>query len=547
MRGMKDMNWIRGAALVRWCLIGVAGLITIEELRSSVWLLAMGLAVGSNILFVASESLEPRFKFVARVRSSIPYLDALLIMATLLVPSVVSHNLWLLSIPLIIADSLVHHNLRRILTISGWTGAACLAFNLLANQPLLSMGMSLGAVIVAGAFAAGLSKAQRREVNLSRRDQRLHAVQRVGLAFAESQDLRATMELTIKAAVVETGASCGYIMLSADESRGPLITEVAYSPSGEFDFPQELDFGFGLSGYVAKMGQPVSVTDKNEDQSGFDGITEGVTAAISVPLLTRGSSTPGRSAEEQVLGVMTLLSTHKGDSFTADDMELLRTFAALVAVAVSNARSDERQHSTFVRTMQSLATALEARDEYTRGHSQRVCEVSLLIAERLGFGPEALEELRVGTVLHDIGKIGVPDAILNKRGRLTDDEFEVMKTHPVIGYEICRPLALSEGVLMIIRNHHEKLDGSGYPDGLKGGELPLSLRIVCVADAFDAMSSRRPYRGVMDRHTVMSEFSRGAGIQFDPVVVESLRDLLNSSRMQDLYAHYWTEEEAEAA
>lgn len=197
--------------------------------------------------------------------------------------------------------------------------------------------------------------------------------------------------------------------------------------------------------------------------------------------------------------------------------------------------------------MQSLATALEARDEYTRGHSQRVCEVSLLIAERLGFGPEALEELRVGTVLHDIGKIGVPDAILNKRGRLTDDEFEIMKTHPVIGYEICRPLALSEGVLMIIRNHHEKLDGSGYPDGLKGGELPLSLRIVCVADAFDAMSSRRPYRGVMDRHTVMSEFSRGAGIQFDPVVVESLRDLLNSARMQELYAHYWSEEEAEAA
>lgn len=547
MKGMKDLNWIRGAALVRWCLIGVAGLITIEELRSSVWLLAMGAAVISNILFVASESIESRFKFIASARNSVAYLDALAIMATLLVPSVASHNLWLLSIPLIIADSLVHHNLRRIFSLSGWTAAVCLAFNMLANQTWVSLAMSFGAVVVAGAFAAGLSKAQRREVNLSRRDQRLHAVQRVGLAFAESQDLRATMELTIKAAVVETGASCGYIMLSADESKGPLVTEVAYSPHGEFDFPQELDFGFGLSGYVAKMGQPVSVTDKNEDQSGFDGVTEGVTAAISVPLLTRGSSTPGRSAEEQVLGVMTLLSTHKADSFTADDMELLRTFAALVAVAVSNARSDERQHSTFVRTMQSLATALEARDEYTRGHSQRVCEVSLLIAERLGFGPEALEELRVGTVLHDIGKIGVPDAILNKRGRLTDDEFEIMKTHPVIGYEICRPLALSEGVLMIIRNHHEKLDGSGYPDGLKGGELPLSLRIVCVADAFDAMSSRRPYRGVMDRHTVMSEFSRGAGIQFDPVVVESLRDLLNSTRMQELYAHYWTEEEAEAA
>jgi putative nucleotidyltransferase with HDIG domain len=208
---------------------------------------------------------------------------------------------------------------------------------------------------------------------------------------------------------------------------------------------------------------------------------------------------------------------------------------------------EERQRSTFVRTLESLATALEARDEYTRGHSQRVSEVSLMIGELMGLSTEALEELRVGTILHDIGKIGVPDAILNKKDRLDDAEFAVMKSHPVIGYEICKPLRLTDGVLLIIRNHHEKLDGSGYPDGLRGGELPLSLRIVCVADAFDAMSSKRPYRGVMEMSAVMGEMSRCAGTQFDPVVVENLKELIKTERMQDLYKSYWGAPKAEAA
>ena len=228
-------------------------------------------------------------------------------------------------------------------------------------------------------------------------------------------------------------------------------------------------------------------------------------------------------------------------------MELLRSLGSLISVAVSNARMEERRRTTFLLTLESLATALEARDEYTRGHSQRVCEVSLMIGEMLGLGPDAIEELRVGTILHDIGKIGVPDSILNKRARLTDEEFAIMKSHPVIGYEICRPLMLSEGVLMIIRNHHEKLDGSGYPDGLKGGELPLSLRIVCAADAFDAMSSMRPYRSVMDQATVLAELSRGAGTQFDPVVVETLKELMVSDRLNEIYRQHWGTGELKAA
>jgi putative nucleotidyltransferase with HDIG domain len=456
-------------------------------------------------------------------------------------------NLWLLAIPVLISESMVSRNIQRVATMAlAMIAMQSLAEYALHGRPELSA-VPAAFLAVAGGLGLMLARFRSREEVLSHRDRRLSTVLECGNVYATSRDLRSTLLHTLKAAVLETQATCGYIMLAEVENVGPLVAEVAYGEDGQFEFPITLDFGFGLSGYVAKMGQPISVSDRSDELSSFDGVTAGVRSALAVPLVTRTFSAVGRAAEDQVLGVITLLSTRSAHAFSGEDMDLVRTLASLAAVAVANARMEEKQHTTFVRTLESLATALEARDEYTRGHSQRVCEVSLMLGERMGFSPEALEELRIGTVLHDIGKIGVPDAILNKRGRLTDEEFDVMKTHPVIGYEICKPLMLSEGVLLIIRNHHEKLDGSGYPDGLKGGELPLSLRIVCVADAFDAMSSKRPYRGVMSHDEVMSELSRGAGTQFDPVIVEHLKELLTTDRMSDLYQRYWDSAEQLAA
>jgi putative nucleotidyltransferase with HDIG domain len=294
------------------------------------------------------------------------------------------------------------------------------------------------------------------------------------------------------------------------------------------------------------MGQPIAIHNSEDEQLDVEGVSSAARSIVSVPLVARNYMGPAQASTEQVLGAMTLLGNSQESFANPEDMQLLRSLAALVAEAVSNAHMEERQRTTFLMTLETLAKSLEARDVYTRGHSQRVSEVSLMIGERMGLTPEALEELRVGTILHDIGKIGVPDSILNKPGRLTDEEFGIMKSHPVIGYEICQPLGLSEGVLMIIRNHHEKLDGSGYPDGLKGGELPLSLRIVCVADAFDAMSSSRPYRDVMAMSRVLAELSAGAGVQFDPVVVEMLKELLPTQEMKDCYRKQW-EADLEAA
>jgi len=540
--------WTRAAIHIRWAILAGMSLLTLDLLRDPLVLGALGLLAASNVvlLFVS----KPRFKreeLAAKLASALRFVDGLAVTGLGFLPAFQGEKLWLLGVPVLIGESMSSRSVLRVCVLSATMVCIQAAVMWSSHQSLNDVSTSAGVLAASAFIGMVLAGYRSKEERLSMRDRRLGTVLDCGAAFAASRDLKATTVHCLKGAVNETGASCGYVMLSEEEGRGALISEAAYSLDGEFQFPITLDFGFGLSGYVAKMGQPIAVTDESEEHSEFDGVTVGVRSAISVPLVTQTSPSMARASEEQVLGVMTLLSTKKKHVFGEEDMDLLRTLGSLIAVAVSNARLEEKQHATFVRTLESFATALEARDEYTQGHSQRVCEVSLMLGDRMGFSPEAMEELRIGTVLHDIGKIGVPDAILSKPSRLTAEEFENMKRHPVIGYEICRPLMLSDGVLMIIRNHHEKLDGSGYPDGLKGGELPLSLRIVCVADAFDAMSSSRPYRGVMAMSDVLAELSRGAGTQFDPVVVETLKELMHTERMRELYHRNLEEPEAQAA
>jgi len=161
----------------------------------------------------------------------------------------------------------------------------------------------------------------------------------------------------------------------------------------------------------------------------------------------------------------------------------------------------------------SLARAIEARDHFTEEHVERVAAHAVELARRAGFAQDDLTAVRHGGILHDIGKIGVPDQILNKRGQLTAEEFAIMKRHPVIGYQICEPLKSLAGALPLIRHHHEKLDGSGYPDGLKGDEIPISARVMAITDIYDALTSHRAYRAAIapDRAREMLRLDAAAG------------------------------------
>ena len=179
--------------------------------------------------------------------------------------------------------------------------------------------------------------------------------------------------------------------------------------------------------------------------------------------------------------------------------------------------------------LQGLVNAVDAKDAYTRGHAQAVTEGALLLARELGLSTEVCSALRIAGLLHDVGKIGIPEAILGKPGRLSEDEFAVMRRHPVIGVEICRPLRsrLVRQALPIIRHHHERIDGRGYPDGLAGDAIPLLARIAAISDAYDAMTSDRPYRPGMSPAQALEILLRGAGTQWDAGLVHTFIDLLD--------------------
>ncbi len=175
----------------------------------------------------------------------------------------------------------------------------------------------------------------------------------------------------------------------------------------------------------------------------------------------------------------------------------------------------------FLETIRTLAAAIDAKDPYTRGHSERVSSYSMAIARHLGMSQDEVFTIRIAAILHDVGKLGIKDQILNKPGGLNEDEFEAMKRHPAIGAQIMAQIRMLKDIIPGIRNHHETWDGSGYPDSLAGEQIPMVARIVCVADTFDAMTTTRPYQRAMPTEHVMAKMRAMAGSRFDPRVVEA--------------------------
>lgn len=191
------------------------------------------------------------------------------------------------------------------------------------------------------------------------------------------------------------------------------------------------------------------------------------------------------------------------------------------------AAQHEKLERISMQIVKALSGAVDAKDAYTNGHSLRVAEYSKEIARRAGLCGKAQDDIYMMGLLHDVGKIGVPDAIINKPARLTDEEFAVIKTHPVMGAKILKNIKDFPELTTGARWHHERYDGKGYPDGIAGEEIPLEARIIAVADAYDAMSSRRSYRDVLPQEIVRSEIEKGKGTQFDPVMTKIVLGMID--------------------
>lgn len=196
------------------------------------------------------------------------------------------------------------------------------------------------------------------------------------------------------------------------------------------------------------------------------------------------------------------------------------------------AKRKRQLEKVSLQMIQTLSTTIEAKDEYARGHSHRVAEYAALIAGELGWSSEEIMNLKYAAHLHDIGKIGIPDMLLNKPARLTPEEYSVIKEHTVIGAEILKNISLIPHVAEVARSHHEHYDGTGYPDGLAGEDIPLSARIVAIADSYDAMNSRRIYRNALPPEKIFEEIENNRGIQFDPELADIFLKLLCDDRVQ---------------
>ena len=197
-------------------------------------------------------------------------------------------------------------------------------------------------------------------------------------------------------------------------------------------------------------------------------------------------------------------------------------------------KSKQQTERISLQMMQTLATTIEAKDEYTRGHSYRVAEYAALIAKELGWSQDEITNLKHAAHLHDIGKIGIPDSVLNKPTQLTENEDNLLKKHTIIGAEILKDVTLIPHVVEVTRNHHEHYDGSGYPDGLAGTEIPIYARIIAVADCYDAMNSRRIYRNVLSQDEIYEEILKNKGTQFDPEIADIFLTLLTENQIPDL-------------
>ena len=246
----------------------------------------------------------------------------------------------------------------------------------------------------------------------------------------------------------------------------------------------------------------------------------------------------------QLLAVLLLGAKHNGEALVQEELDFFSALASDVAMAIRNAqlfeglkREADRSRNLFIQTTIALGSAIEAKDSYTHGHTERVTKYALAIARRMEakgmFQPpeKFFENLYIASLLHDIGKIGIPEAILMKNGPLTSDEFSVMKTHPSRGAEILASLKDFEGCMAGVRHHHEKFDGSGYPFSLKGDDIPMISAVIAVADTFDAITTDRPYRKGHSKEHAINEIKKYAGVWYHPLPAISIIELYQEGQL----------------
>lgn len=374
--------------------------------------------------------------------------------------------------------------------------------------------------------AAALENARLFE-ETQRRAKHIEALRLIDLAIASGFDLRVTFHVALEQITSQLGVDAACILrfepasglLEHAHGRGFHTKEIERS---------RMQMGQGLAGLVAQSRSLISVPDLSHPPKPLPEAfrnfirEEGFVSYYAVPLVAKG----------KLLGVLEVFNREPLEGNSAW-RQFLETFGAQVGIAIEDISlfsELQRKHrellEAYDRTLEGWAKALALKEDETEQHSQRVTDLTVEVARAMGVSGEELQSMRRGALLHDIGKIGIPDAILLKPGPLTDEEFEIIKNHPVYAFEMLSPIEYLRPALEIPYCHHERWDGSGYPRGLKGEQIPLGARIFAVVDVWDALTSDRPYRKAWPKDKAIEYIRQQAGRHFDPKVVEAFLRVL---------------------
>ena len=355
---------------------------------------------------------------------------------------------------------------------------------------------------------------------LKKSKDQLSVLYQISRTISSTLKLDDILQTILDFSVKISGAGRGSIML-LDEKKHIFSIKIPYDKSEKNINKITFDENENTIGWVVKNKKFLYIEDLENDKhfSKIKVIRRRIKQLLIIPIIV----------EDKVTGVINLENT----SLSPDIINLLKSFSEGAAVAINNSRLYQKIQDSYFEIVKALAQAIEAKDPYTHGHSARVMEYAVLIAQKLGLPEEEIESLRYAAILHDIGKIGVRGIVLNNPNGLTGEEYDEIKKHTVVGEGIIQPIELLQPIRPFIKHHHEWYNGKGYPDGLSGENIPLGARILAVVDAYDAMKSDRPYRKALTEETVIQELKGGNGTQFDPKIVEIFLEILKQNLSGD--------------
>lgn len=342
---------------------------------------------------------------------------------------------------------------------------------------------------------------------------RITAMAETSALISSSLDVKRVLEtvMTVAKDVIDAEASSIFLY---DEEKHEFFFEIATGDAGDAVKQIRVPWGKGMVGWAAEQMKTLLVPDVTKDPRFYSKVDE------KSKFQTRNAITVPLKPKNKLIGVAQVLNK-KGGLFTREDVELFETLSRQAAVAIENASLYTDLQDLFLSSIRTVVSLIDAKDDYTAGHSSRVTKYALMIADQLGYPPEDRKRLELAALLHDVGKIGMPDAILKKPSGLTPEEFSIVKDHPAKGAEALEPIKQMKDIIPGVRYHHEKLDGRGYPAGLAGDQVPMDAQIICVGDSYDAMNSDRPYRKGLGMEESVRRLRQDSGTQFNPALVEA--------------------------